>query len=379
MKVYLDNAATTKVDDDIAEMYIDYCKDNYGNPSSIHSFGTKAKWEIDEAILSIAEHLGCDEREIFFTSGATESNNWALKRAFDIYNEKGNHIITTKIEHDSILNVCKYLERERGARITYIDVDENGIVNVEDIKKAIMPETIIISVMFVNNEIGTIQPISEISKIAKEKNIFFHCDGVQALNKLDISLDKLNVDTMSFSGHKIHAPKGIGILYINKNIKFKAYLHGGAQQHRRRSGTENVYGIVAMSKAIEKFNIDEVKEIEEKRNYLIDKILQGIEGTKLNGDYKNRVCNNINISFENCDAEEVILGLDMYGIAVSGGSACESGAVDPSHVLLALNIPYSEVRSSIRITLSKYTTYDELDYTYSKLEEVVKKIRQVII
>lgn len=287
MRVYLDNAASTKVDDDVIESMMTFYRENFGNPSSIHSYGTKVAIAIDDAKQKMAESLHTTEDEIYFTSGATESNNWALIRAFELFSANGKHIITSKIEHDSILKVCEYLEKERGAEVTYLDVNEDGLVSVDDVLKAIRKDTIIISIMYVNNEIGTIQPIEEIGKVADKYGIFFHVDGVQALNKFEVDLEKLKVDTMSFSGHKIHAPKGIGLLYIRKGVKFKSFIHGGGQQHGRRSGTENVAGIIAISKAIEKYNSDTVKEIKNKRDYLLEKIVKEIPNIHINGSMES--------------------------------------------------------------------------------------------
>lgn len=377
MTVYLDNAATTVVDEDIINGMLPFYMENFGNPSSIHSYGNRAAYEISNAKEIIAEKLNITEDEIYFTSGATESNNWALIRAFEIFSNKGKHIITSKIEHDSVLKVCEYLEKERGAQITYIDVNDEGIISIDAVKKAIRSDTIIISTMFVNNEIGTIQPIEEIGNIARENGIFFHVDGVQAINKFEIDLSSLNIDAMSMSGHKIHTPKGIGVLYIRKGIKFKSFIHGGGQQHGRRSGTENVAGIVAMAKAMNKFDLTVNKNIENMRDYLLKGILSRIDGVQINGTMKKRVCNNLNLSFDGCDSEDIILGMDMRGIAVSGGSACEAGAVEASHVLKALGKPYPQVRAAIRFTLSKYNTFDEMDYTIDNLKEVIDNIRKV--
>ncbi len=377
MKVYLDNAASTKVDENIVDAILPYFTDEYANPSSVHTMGNYAEFAIERAKEKIAEKLNILSEEIYFTSGATESNNWAIIRAFELYQNKGKHIIVSKIEHDSILNVCRYLQNERGAEITYIDVDEDGIVDIEQIKNSIRSDTIIVSIMYVNNEIGTIQPIEKIANILDEKQIFFHVDAVQAINKFPVDITGLKVSTLAISGHKLHAPKGIGILYINRNIKFKSFIHGGGQQRNRRSGTENVTGIIGIGEAIYNYKEEISNRIRSNRDYFISKLME-IDGVKLNGSIGNRVCNNINISIEGCDTEDIILGMDMKGVFISGGSACESGAVEPSHVLKALGLKYTEIVSSVRITISKYTTIDEIDYAINALKEVVNNIRQVM-
>ena len=377
--IYLDNAATTKTAQEVVDAMLPYITENYGNPSSIYDLGTKSKEAITKGREQIAEVLGAKSEEIYFTAGGSEADNWALKATFEAYKNKGNHIITTKIEHHAILHTCEYLEK-RGAKITYLDVDENGVVDLDQLQKAITPETILISVMFANNEIGTIQPIKEIGMIAKEHNILFHTDAVQAFGQVPINVDELNIDMLSSSGHKINGPKGIGFLYIRKGVKIRSFVHGGAQERKRRAGTENVPGIVgygvAAKRAADSMEERTKKEIE-LRDYFIGRILNEIPYVRLNGDPKRRLPNNINVSFQFVEGESLLIMLDMKGIAASSGSACTSGSLDPSHVLLAIGLPHEIAHGSLRMTISDETTKEDLDYTLDQIKEIISRLRQM--
>ena len=375
--IYLDNAATTKTAQEVVDAMLPYFTENYGNPSSIYDLGTKSKEAITKGREQIAEVLGAKSEEIYFTAGGSEADNWALKATFEAYKNKGNHIITTKIEHHAILHTCEYLEK-RGAKITYLDVDENGVVDLDQLQKAITPETILISVMFANNEIGTIQPIKEIGMIAKEHNILFHTDA--AFGQVPINVDELNIDMLSSSGHKINGPKGIGFLYIRKGVKIRSFVHGGAQERKRRAGTENVPGIVgygvAAKRAADSMEERTKKEIE-LRDYFIGRILNEIPYVRLNGDPKRRLPNNINVSFQFVEGESLLIMLDMKGIAASSGSACTSGSLDPSHVLLAIGLPHEIAHGSLRMTISDETTKEDLDYTLDQIKEIISRLRQM--
>ena len=324
--------------------------------------------------------LGAKPEEIYFTAGGSESDNWALKATFEAYKNKGNHIITTKIEHHAILHTCEYLEKERGAKITYIGVDENGVVNLDELEAAITPETILISVMAANNEIGTIQPIKEIGRIAKEHNILFHTDAVQAFGQIPINVDECNIDMLSSSGHKINGPKGIGFLYIRKGVKIRSFVHGGAQERKRRAGTENVPGIVGYGVAAERaartMAERTAKEIEV-RDYLINRILTEIPNSRLNGDPVKRLPNNCNISFEFIEGESLLIMLDMKGICASSGSACTSGSLDPSHVLLAIGLPHEKAHGSLRLTLSEEITKEDVDFVVEQIKAIVDRLRSM--
>lgn len=378
--IYLDNAATTKTAPEVVEAMLPYFTELYGNPSSVYDFAGKSKEAVVHARTQIADVLGAKKEEIYFTAGGSEADNWALKAAFEAYKSKGNHIITTKIEHHAILHTCEYLEKERGARITYLDVDENGIVRLEDLEKAITPETILISVMFANNEIGSIQPIKEIGMIAREHGILFHTDAVQAFCQVPINVDEYNIDMLSSSGHKINGPKGIGFLYIRKGVKIRSFVHGGAQERKRRAGTENVPGIVgygaAASRAAASLKERTAKEIE-LRDHLIQRITTEIPYVKLNGHPSKRLPNNVNVSFQFVEGESLLLMLDSYGICGSSGSACTSGSLDPSHVLLAIGLPHEIAHGSLRLTLSEETTKEDLDYTVDRLKEIVQNLRNM--
>ena len=377
--IYLDNAATTKTAPEVVEAMLPYFSEAYGNPSSIYSLAGESKKAIDEARETIAEALGAQPEEIYFTAGGTESDNWALKAAAEFYRKKGNHIITTKIEHHAILHSCQWLEKQ-GFEVTYLDVDENGVVKLEELKKAIRPATILISVMFANNEIGTIQPIREIGEIAHEKGILFHTDAVQAFGQLPIHVDDFHIDMLSASGHKLNGPKGIGFLYIRKGVKIRSFIHGGAQERKRRAGTENVPGIVGLGKAVEravgtmKERTDREREL---RDYLIQRVLSEIHYTRLNGHRNLRLPNNANFSFQFIEGESLLIMLDMEGICASSGSACTSGSLDPSHVLLAIGLPHEIAHGSLRLTLNEEITKEDLDFVVDTLKKIVERLRSM--
>ena len=378
--IYLDNAATTKTAPEVVEAMLPYFSEYYGNPSSIYELAGASKKAITEGREKIADVLGAKSNEIYFTAGGSEADNWALKAAFEAYKDKGNHIITTKIEHHAILHTCEYLEKARGAKITYLDVDENGVVDLEQLQKDITPQTILISVMFANNEIGTIQPIKEIGQIAREHGILFHTDAVQAFGQVPIDVDEYNIDMLSSSGHKINGPKGIGFLYIRKGVKIRSFVHGGAQERKRRAGTENVPGIVgygvAAKRAADTMAERTAREIE-LRDYLIDRITTEVPYCRLNGDPVKRLPNNINISFQFIEGESLLIMLDMDGICASSGSACTSGSLDPSHVLLAIGLPHEIAHGSLRLTLSEETTKEEIDFVVERIKKIVEHLRNM--
>ena len=377
--IYLDNAATTKTAPEVVEAMLPYFSELYGNPSSIYSLAGESKKAVDHAREIIAGALGAQPEEIYFTAGGTESDNWALKAAAEFYKKKGNHIITTKIEHNAILHTCQWLEKQ-GFEVTYLNVDENGVVKLEELKKAIRPTTILISVMYANNEIGTIQPIKEIGEIAREHGILFHTDAVQAFGQLPIQVDDCHIDMLSASGHKLNGPKGIGFLYIRKGVKIRSFIHGGAQERKRRAGTENVPGIVGLGKAVEravstrKERADKEKEL---RDYLIGRVLKEIPYTRLNGHRTMRLPNNANFSFQFIEGESLLIMLDMEGICGSSGSACTSGSLDPSHVLLAIGLPHEIAHGSLRLTLSEETTKEELDFVVESLKKIIDRLRSM--
>ena len=375
--LYLDNAATTKTAPEVVEAMIPYFTENYGNPSSVYSFAAKNKDAVNRQREIIAGALGAAPNEIYFTAGGTEADNWALKATAEAYGNKGRHIITTKIEHHAILHSAQYLERQ-GFEVTYLDVDENGTVHPEEVEKAIRPDTILISVMFANNEIGTIEPIKEIGKIASEHGILFHTDAVQAFGQVPINVDECHIDMLSASGHKLNGPKGIGFLYIRKGVKIRSFVHGGAQERKRRAGTENVPGIVGMGAAVERaMRTMETRTAKERklRDYLIERIEAEIPYCRLNGDRTNRLPNNVNFSFRFIEGESLLIMLDMKGICASSGSACTSGSLDPSHVLLAIGLPHEIAHGSLRMTLGEETTREDLDYTVDTLKEIVANLR----
>lgn len=377
--IYFDNAATTRLDDEVLQEMLPYLKENYGNASSIYKLGRESKKAVEDAREKIAKVLNCKPNEIYFTAGGSESDNTAIKGIARANKKKGNHIITSKIEHPAILETCKQLEKE-GFEITYISVDENGIINLEELKSAIKPTTILITIMFANNEIGTIEPIEEIGKIAKENNIYFHTDAVQAVGNVKIDVQKLNIDSLSLSGHKFYGPKGIGALYVRIGLNFEKFINGGHQERNKRSGTENVAGIVGMGKAIELAynNLEEHnKKIKELRDYYVEQVKAKIPYIKINGDIEKRLPGNSNISFRFIEGEGLLLNLDLKGICASSGSACTSGSLDPSHVLLAIGLPHEIAHGSLRITIGKYNTKEEVDYLVENLVEIVNRLREM--
>ena len=377
--IYLDNAATTRTAPEVVEAMVPYFSEHYGNPSSVYSLAGDSKKAITESRETIAKALGAKSNEIYFTAGGSEADNWALKAAAEAYASKGNHIITTKIEHHAILHTCEYLEK-RGFEVTYLNVDENGVVRLEELKKAIRPTTILISVMFANNEIGTIEPIKEIGEIAKEHGILFHTDAVQAFGQVPISVDEYHIDMLSSSGHKLNGPKGIGFLYIRTGLKLRSFVHGGAQERKRRAGTENVPGIVGYGKAVERaLDTLESRTAKERelRDYLIRRVLAEVPFTRLNGHRTNRLPNNANFSFQFVEGESLLIMLDMEGICASSGSACTSGSLDPSHVLLAIGLPHEIAHGSLRLTLGEETTREEIDFVVETVKKIVQKLRDM--
>ncbi|MBR6614690.1 MAG: cysteine desulfurase NifS [Lachnospiraceae bacterium] len=377
--IYLDNAATTKVRPEVVEAMLPYYTEYYGNPSSVYEFSTPCKKAMAHTREVIANALGANTEEIYFTNGGTESDNWALKAAAEAYASKGKHIITTKIEHHAILHTAEYLEKN-GYEVTYLPVAENGVVDLEVLKSAIRPDTILISVMFANNEIGTIEPIKEIGEIAKEQGILFHTDAVQAFGHEPINVDEYHIDMLSASAHKLHGPKGVGFLYIRKGLKLRSFIHGGAQERKRRAGTENVPGIVGLGKCVElaMASMEETKKKEtELRDYLIERVLSEIPYTRLNGHRTQRLSNNANFAFQFIEGESLLIMLDMAGICGSSGSACTSGSLDPSHVLLAIGLPHEIAHGSLRLTLSDETTKEEIDYTIDNLKGIVERLRSM--
>lgn len=377
--IYLDNNATTKTDEEVVKAMLPYLLENYGNPSSIYKMGRENRKVVEDSREKVARILNCEPNEIYFTSGGSESDNTAIRGIAYHNKNKGNHIITSKIEHPAILETCKQLEKE-GFEITYIGVNENGIVNLEELKKAIKPTTILISIMFANNEIGTIQPIEEIGKIAKEHNIIFHTDAVQAVGSIQIDVKKLNIDSLSLSAHKFYGPKGIGVLYVKKGIQFNKFINGGHQERNKRAGTENVAGIVGLAKAMELVYRDleeHNRKIKELRNYYVEQIKEKIPYIKINGDMEKRLSGNSNISFRFIEGESLLLNLDLKGICASSGSACTSGSLDVSHVLLAIGLPQEIAQSSLRISIGKYNTKEEIDYVVKSLVEIVGRLRKM--
>ena len=377
--IYLDHAATTPARPEVVEAMMPYFTEKFWNPSSVYSPAAEAKKAVNEVRDRIAESLGTQSQDIYFPAGGSEADNWAIKETAEAYASKGKHIITSKIEHHAVLHTCQYLERN-GYEVTYLDVDENGYIKLDQLKAAIRPDTILITVMFANNEIGTIQPVKEIGAIAKEHGVLFHTDAVQAYGQVPINVDEMNIDMLSSSAHKINGPKGIGFLYIRKGVKIRSFVHGGAQERKRRAGTENVPGIVgygvAAKRAAETMEVRTAKE-RELRDYFIDRVLKEIPYVKLNGDPVKRLPNNINLSFRFVEGESLLIMLDMKGIAASSGSACTSGSLDPSHVLLAIGLPHEIAHGSLRLTLGEDTTKEDLDYTLEQLKEIIGKLRDL--
>lgn len=377
--IYLDNAATTKTRPEVVEAMLPYFTELYGNPSSVYEFATPSKQAVAAARETIAASIGAKTNEIYFTAGGSEADNWALKATAEAYRDKGNHIITSKIEHHAVLHTCEYLEKN-GFEVTYLDVDENGVVKLEELKKAIRPTTILISIMFANNEIGTVQPVKEIGAIAKEHGILFHTDAVQAYGHLPVDVDDCQIDMLSASGHKINGPKGIGFLYIRTGVKIRSFVHGGAQERKRRAGTENVTGIVGFGKAAE-IAMETMEERRKKeaglRDYLIEKVMKEIPYTRLNGHRTDRLPNNANFAFQFIEGESLLIMLDGKGICGSSGSACTSGSLDPSHVLLAIGLPHEIAHGSLRLTMSEENTIEEMDFVVESLKSIVERLRNM--
>lgn len=375
--IYLDNAATTKVNKKVLESMMPYFSEIYCNPSAAYSFATKGRIAIEEARNYAAKLIGASDMEIYFTSGGSESDNWAIKAVAESFSDKGKHIITTKIEHHAVLHTCEYLERH-GFDITYLNVDSDGKVRLDELKKSIREDTILISVMTANNEIGTIQPVAEIGKIAHEKGILFHTDAVQAYGHIPINVDEMNIDLLSASGHKFNGPKGVGIMYIRKGVKIRSFIHGGSQERGRRAGTYNVPGIAGLGTAAKLAMENMAKRAEkekELRDYFIDRISAEIPYTVLNGHREDRLPNNINFCFRFVEGESVLIMLDQVGICASSGSACTSGAIDPSHVLRAIGLSDEMAHESLRLTLSYENTKEEIDTVVGELKRIVERLR----
>ncbi len=377
--IYLDNAATTKMAPEVLEAMLPWFTEKYGNASSIYKLGEESKKAVADSREIIAKSLGADPSEIYFTAGGSEADNWALIAAAEACADKGRHIITSRIEHHAVLHTCQYLEK-RGYEITYIDVDENGVIKLEDLKKAIRPDTILISIMFANNEIGTIEPVHEIGALARKHGILFHTDAVQAYGHLPINVEEFFIDMLSASGHKLNGPKGTGFLYIRKGVKIRSFIHGGAQERGRRAGTENGPGIVGLGAAAKRAfaGLDErIRKEQELRDYLIEKIEKEIPYCRLNGHRRKRLPNNVNFSFQFIEGESMLMMLDMKGICASSGSACTSGSLDPSHVLLAIGLPHERAHGSLRLTLNEENTMEEMDYVVDAVKGIVDRLRQM--
>lgn len=376
-KVYLDNAATTALSPRVLEAMLPYFTQYYGNPSSVHAFGREAKQGLDRARDQVAKALHCDPSEVIFTGCGTESDNTVLLGVAQRYRNKGKHIITTNVEHHAILHTCEYLEKQ-GYSVTYLPVDQDGLVTAEQVAAAIRPDTILVSIMFANNEVGTIMPIQEIGAVCKEKGVLFHTDAVQAVGHIPVDVQAMHIDMLSLSAHKFHGPKGVGALYCRKGIRLPSYIMGGAQERGRRAGTENVAGIVGLGAAIQ-LATEQLEENRAKMTALRDRLMTGIQAriseVKLNGHPTNRLPNNVNFSFKYIEGESILLMLDMNGIAASSGSACTSGSLDPSHVLLALGLPHEIAHGSVRLTLGDETTEEDIDYTIDVLEKTVARLR----
>lgn len=376
-EIYFDHAATTAVKPEVVQAMLPYFTENFGNASTVYKLGEKSKAALDASRITVANAIGCDKNEIFFTSCGSESDNWAIKGAALANKAKGNHIITTAIEHHAVLHTCEFLEKN-GFEVTYLPVDEYGKIRLDDLKNAIKDTTILITVMFANNEIGTVEPISEIGKIAHEHGILFHTDAVQAVGALPINVKEMNIDMLSMSAHKFNGPKGIGALYIRKGVKIENLIHGGGQERKKRAGTENIAQIVGMAKALElaTAHLDEkIKNLTQKRDYIINYIQKNIPYAKLNGHPTDRLPSNVNFSFKYIEGESLLLWLDIANIAASSGSACTSGSLDPSHVLLAIGLPHEIAHGSLRVSIGEENTQEEIDYFLTELPKIVKKLR----
>lgn len=379
-RIYLDNAATTRTEEEVVQAMLPYFTEKFGNASSPHATGRMAREDMDTARAQVASLIGAKPEEIIFTSGGTESDNLAIKGVFEAQSAKGKHIITSTIEHHAVLHTCEYMEKNMGAEVSYIPVDENGLINPEDVRKAIRPDTILITIMLANNEIGTVQPIAKIGAIAKEHKITFHTDAVQAVGALKVDVNELNVDLLSMTAHKIYGPKGIGALYVRKGTRIKPQMHGGSHERNLRAGTESVQQMVGFAKACElaeKCQQEDAKRLSEIRDYAIKSIMDKIPHSRLNGDAVKRLPNNINMSFSFIEGESLLLMLDMKGISCSSGSACTSGSLDPSHVLLAIGLDHETAHGSLRLSLGRHTTKEEIDYLIQELPAVVDRLRQM--
>ena len=376
-RVYLDHNATTPVHPEVLETMLPFYKEKFGNASSIHSFGREAKAALEEAREKVANFLGTSPQEIYFTSGGTEADNLAVKGVAFANRKKGNHLITSSIEHHAVIESCKFLERE-GFETTYLPVDRSGLVNPEELKKAIKKETILVSIMFANNETGIIEPIEELAKIAKENEVYFHTDAVQAVGKIPIDVNKSNIDMLSLSAHKIYGPKGVGTLYIRKGIRITPWTHGGHHEKNRRAGTENVAGIVGLAKTLEIAQRDmeeQTKNLKTLTESFYKKITDKIVDVVLNGDFERRIPNTLNISFKGVEGESIILSLDMQGVAVASGSACTSGSLEPSHVLSAMGVPPEIAQGSLRFSFGRENSMEDVDYVVSLLPDIVNRLR----
>lgn len=377
--IYLDNAATTRTAPEVVEAMLPFFTEYYGNASTVYSLGDKSKEAVTHARETIAHVLGAKPEEIYFTAGGSEADNWALKATAEAYGEKGKHIITSKIEHHAILHTCQWLEKQ-GFEVTYLDVDENGLVAPEALEQAIRPDTILVSIMFANNEIGTIEPIAELGAVARKHGVLFHTDAVQAFGQVPIDVDAMNIDMLSSSGHKLNGPKGIGFLYIRKGVKIRSFVHGGAQERKRRAGTENVPGIVGFGKAVELAAVtmeERAGRERELRDYMISRIEKEIPYARINGDREKRLPNNVNVCFRFVEGESMLIMLDMKGICASSGSACTSGSLDPSHVLLAIGLPHEIAHGSLRLTLGSDTTREQIDATVDAIRDIVQHLRNM--
>ncbi|HCS73888.1 MAG TPA: cysteine desulfurase NifS [Clostridiales bacterium] len=378
-RIYLDHAATTYTKPEVLEEMLPYFTEMYGNPSSVHSFGRETRKALDLARDRVARAINADSNDIYFTGSGTESDNWAIKGVALANREKGNHIITSSIEHHAVMHTCGKLERE-GFAVTYLPVDKYGLVDPELVREAITDKTILISIMTANNEIGTIQPIKEIGIIAQGRNIIFHTDAVQAIGSIPVDVNEMNVDLLSISAHKFYGPKGVGALYMRKGVKAQQMIHGGAQEKNRRAGTENLPAIVGLGKAIELAVTDmpaRNTRIQSLRDRLIEGIMSNVDNTLLNGHPTRRLPGNVNFSFEFIEGESLLLSLDIKGIAGSSGSACTSGSLDPSHVLLAIGLPHETAHGSLRLTLGDQNTEEEVDYVLEVLPQVVQRLREM--
>jgi len=379
-RIYMDYAATTPIKKEVVDAMMPYLTEHFGNPSSVHGFGRDVKKAIDESRMTIAKAINAAPEDIFFTGGGSESDNMAIKGIAFAYKDKGNHIITSKIEHHAVLHTCEYLEKHHGFEVTYLDVDKDGIISLDELSSAISDKTILITIMQANNEIGTVQPVKEIAQLAREKGVFFHTDAVQALGNIEIDVKDMGVDLMSFTAHKIYGPKGIGALYMRKGIKLHPLIHGGSQERKKRAGTENVAGIVAFAKAVELATKDiqgHANRQMQLRDHLIDSVLSRIPHTRLNGHRQKRLPGNANFCFEFIEGESILLSLDLLGVAASSGSACTSGSLDPSHVLMALGLPHEIAHGSLRLTIGDMTTREDIDFVVDNLEKIVIRLREL--